>query len=244
MSVVSDPHERVRPWYLRDTGFRDLLTEEDRMAFMQVCPERPFPRGGTIFRAGEPAESLHVVARGQVKLVAHTASGEERILAVLGPEDFFGEAFLWEENHYRVDAVALTDAATCPMSRAQLMQLGLRAPTFVVGFLRIMATQVMACRTHLAWSNRPIRARVANIVADQVRRFGTPDGDDGWFRLETPLKHDEIASLASATRVSVTTAFGQLRTQGILEGSRGSYRAYLPGLADEAEGDEDDAGAR
>lgn len=225
---------------MRDTGFRDLISEQDRMAFMEVCPERPYRRGETIVRAGDPAESLHVVARGQVKLVTHTADGEERILAVCGPDDFFGEAFLWQANDYRVDAVALTEVATCPMSREQLMQLGLRAPTFVVGFLKIMATQVMACRSQIAWANRPIRVRVAQVLADQVRRFGREDGPDGWFVLETPLKHDEIASLTNATRVSVTTAFGELRKQGVLLGTRGSYRAFLPALAEVGEGDEGD----
>ena len=81
-------------WHVAGTGLVERVPPDDMRTFMQVCPERPYTRGGYVFHAGDPASHLHVVAKGRVKLVAPTADGRERILAVCGPGDFFGEAFV------------------------------------------------------------------------------------------------------------------------------------------------------
>ena len=65
-------------------------------------------------------------------------------------------------------------------------------------------------------------------------RYGA-DAGDGWVELVTELRHDDLAAMVSATRVSVTSAFASLRQAGVLEGTRGRYRLHLAGLADAAE---------
>jgi CRP-like cAMP-binding protein len=218
----------MRPWFIKDTGFSQKIAAEDKAVFMKICPDRRFPKGSTIFRSGDPATHLHVIADGQIKLVVPTASGNERILAICSPDDFIGEAFLREAERYRVDAVALTDAVTCPMSREQFMQLGLKAPNFIVGFAEILASHLFHCREQLLSAYDPIKLRVVKVLLEQAQRFGNSDGD--WHELKTELKHDEIAALISSTRVSVTMALTELREEGLVEGSRGHYRLFVPAL--------------
>ncbi|MFN2322344.1 MAG: Crp/Fnr family transcriptional regulator [Trueperaceae bacterium] len=222
-------------WWLRDTGFKQRVGAADLRTFMQVCPERAHPRGSTLFRAGDPATHLHVVASGQVKLVVPTPDGRERILAVVGPDDIFGEAFVGaEDDVYRLDAVALTDVVTCPMDQEQYRRLALHAPGFVVAFTRILADKVFACRDQLARVEAPIRARIATELLAHGTRYGS-DAGDGWVALDTELRHEDLAAMVSATRVSVTSAFASLRQAGVLAGTRGRYRLHLEGLADAAE---------
>ena len=225
--------EPGRGWHVRGTHFKERVPAVDMRTFMTVCPERPFPRGATIFRAGDPATHLHVVASGQVKLVVPTPEGRERILAVCGPEDFFGEAFVDDGDVYRVDAVALTDAATCPMDHEDYRRLSLHAPGFVLAFTQILAGKLSACRDQLARVEAPIRARVAELLLTQAQRFGENHGG-GWWALETELRHDDLAGMVPATRVSVTSAIASLRSAGVLEGTRGRYRLHLEGLAQAA----------
>jgi CRP/FNR family transcriptional regulator, cyclic AMP receptor protein len=225
--------DRGRGWHVRGTHFRERVPAPDMRTFMTVCPERPYRRGATIFRAGDPATHLHVVATGQVKLVVPTPDGRERILAVCGPEDFFGEAFVDDGDVYRVDAVALTDAATCPMDHEDYRRLSLHAPGFVLAFTQILAGKLFACRDQLARVEAPIRARVAELLLEQARRFGEDRGG-GWWTLDTELRHDDLAGMVPATRVSVTSAIASLRSAGMLEGTRGRYRLHLDGLAQAA----------
>ena len=222
-------------WWVRNTSFKQRVGEGDLRTFMQVCPERVYPRGSTLFRAGDPATHLHVVATGQVKLVVATPVGRERILAVVGPDDLFGEAFVGaDDDVYRLDAVALTDVVTCPMDQEQYRRLALHAPGFVLTFTRILADKVFACRDQLARVEAPIRSRVAAVLLEQGARFGT-DAGDGWVDLATELRHEDLAAMVSATRVSVTSAFASLRQVGVLQGTRGRYRLHLEGLTTAAE---------
>lgn len=220
----------IKPWFVKDTDFTQRVSEEDMMVFMQVCPDKRYAKTETIFFAGDRATDLHVVAQGQVKLVTPTASGSERILAILGPNDFFGEAFLSESANYRVDAVALTDVKTCPVSREQFTEMALKAPTFVLTFAEILASHLFECREQLSSSYAPVRDRVIKTLLDQAKRFGRPE-DGGWVSLSTQLKHEELASMITATRVSVSMAIAELRDDGLLEGTRGEYRLNADALS-------------
>mgnify|MGYP006273188241 FL=1 len=223
--------DELRPWFVPDTGFGERLDPNDKQAFMRVCPDKTYPAGTTIFREGDPAEHLHVVAMGRVKLVRPTPDGRERILAIAGPDDLIGEAFLREDARYRADAVALGDAVTCPMSRGQFQRLSLQAPTFALAFAEILAESLFRCRDQVSADYAPIKVRVAQTLLDQARRFGSEvEGDPDWLELETELRHEELASMIGATRVSVSTSVAELRRQGLLEGTRGRYRLHAPAI--------------
>lgn len=220
-----------RPWFVPDSGFGERLDPNDKAAFLRVCPDKTYPAGATIFREGDPAEHLHVVAKGRVKLVRPTPDGRERILAIAGPDDLIGEAFLREEARYRADAVALGDAVTCPMSRGQFQRLSLQAPTFALAFAELLAESLFRCRDQVSADYAPIKIRVAQTLLDQARRFGREvAGDPDWLELETELRHEEIASMIGATRVSVSTSVAELRREGLMEGTRGRYRLHAPAI--------------
>jgi CRP/FNR family cyclic AMP-dependent transcriptional regulator len=223
-------------WYLQETGFSERVGAEDMAFFMRVCPEHRYRQGEAIFHDGDRASHLHIIASGQVKLTVPTAKGQERILAVLGPDDFLGETFVRQAQRYRGDAIALTDVITCPMSRAQFLHLTLHAPDFVVTFAGILASGLLECQDQLGRSYDPVRLRVVKVLCDQARRFGAPEQESEWWRLETSLRHDEIAAMVSATRVATTMAISELRELGLLEGTRGCYRLNLPRLSELEQG--------
>jgi len=222
------------PFIVRNTRFSEVISRQDMDVFMRVCPERPYERGDSVFRAGDPAREMHVIARGQVKVTVATPEGDERILAICGPDDFIGDAFVADGAAYRADAVALTEVVTCPVSRDQFLQMSLKAPGFVLGVCEILSGHLFDCRAQLASGYDPVLVRVAKVLVDLAERFGER-GADGWVTLASNLKHEEIASMVSATRVSVTMAVGELRERGLLEGSRGTYRLHVPALTSMAE---------
>ena len=224
----------MKPWYLRNTDFSERVSESDMGIFRCVCPDKPYAKGDLIFHAGDRATDLHVIAKGQIKLVTPTASGSERILAICGPNDFIGEAFLNDSAHYRVDAVALTDVLSCPVSREQFLQMSLQAPSFVLTFAEILASHLFYCREQLSTSYAPVKVRVIKALVQQAERFGESQEGD-WVTLSTELKHEELASMITATRVSVSMAIAELRDEGVLEGTRGEYRLNMGAMRDQAE---------
>ena len=219
-----------KPYVIKNTGFSQRLSESDMSVFRRVCPDKHYAKGETIFYAGDPATDLHVIARGQVKLVTQDANGSERILVVCGVNDFIGEAFLTEASTYFVDAVALTDTVTCPVSRQQFLQMALHAPHFTLTFTEILASHLFHCREQLGHSYAPVKTRLVKTFLEQAERFGEPE-ESGWVKLETQLKHEELASMISATRVSVSMAIAELREAQLIVGTRGNYRIDVAALS-------------
>jgi len=54
----------------------------------------PFAASSTIFRQGDPSDSLFYLSRGKVKLSVTSEDGKEAIIAVLDGDEFFGEGCL------------------------------------------------------------------------------------------------------------------------------------------------------
>lgn len=218
----------MEPWFVKNTGFRERVASEDMAVFRRVCPKKAYPQGRVIFRSGDPATHLHVIVAGQVKLVTATGGGKERILAICGAEDFIGEAFL-SRDRYRMDAVALVDCVTCPMSREQFVRVTEETATFALAFTEILADHLAHCRSALGTSYDSVGVRVVKTLLVQLEHFGTPL-PDGWSVLALKLTQDELAAMVSATRVAVSNVFSELRGAHLVEGGRGQYRFDVAGL--------------
>lgn len=222
--------EMNRPWLTEKTGFPERLTPVDRALFRDICPPRHFSPNSCVFHAGDPASSLHLIDEGQVKLLLSTQGGKERILAVCGPGDLFGEAFLSGAQVYQASAVTATKAVVCAMSRPQFLELTKTSATFALVFAEMLADQLAGCRTLLGSGFDPVKLRVARVFTDHARRYGAALPEAGWYLLDTHLTHEAVAALVTATRVAVSKALAELRCTGLIAGGRGRYRVNAAGL--------------
>ena len=48
----------------------------------------------TVFSQGEPADAVFYIQKGKVKITVISTQGKEAVVAILGPDDFFGEGCL------------------------------------------------------------------------------------------------------------------------------------------------------
>lgn len=220
----------IQPWRTERTDFQRRLSPADGALFREVCPPRDHPKGSCLFHAGDPAGSLHLVDAGQVKLVLPTPEGRERILALCGPGEFFGEAFLSGAQVYQASAVTATEAVVCALSRRQFLELTGASATFALVFAEVLAEQLAGCRSLSGSGFDPVKLRVARVFADHAKRYGAALPAPGWYLLDTHLTHEAVAALVTATRVAVSKAVAELRRAGLLEGGRGRYRVDVAGL--------------
>jgi CRP/FNR family transcriptional regulator, cyclic AMP receptor protein len=63
----------------------------------------------SIFRQGQPADSLFYLRRGEVKLTVTSPQGKKAIVAILSAGEFFGEGCLAGQPLHMATAVAMTD---------------------------------------------------------------------------------------------------------------------------------------
>lgn len=78
---------------------------------------RRLSRGELVFRVGEPCHGFHVIVTGQVKLFLLSASGQEKVVAIMSDGQSFGEAVMFTDRPYFLSAQVLTDAVLLTVSK-------------------------------------------------------------------------------------------------------------------------------
>src|SRR5205814_10502251 len=53
-----------------------------------------YPKNEIIFAQGDPADAVFYIQKGKVKITVVSEQGKEAIVAILGPDEFFGEGSL------------------------------------------------------------------------------------------------------------------------------------------------------
>ena len=93
----------------------------------------------------------------------------------------------------------------------------------------ILATRLQDLQTRLEALDQPVQVRLAQVMLDLARRLGH-ETEPGIYELHVELRHEEIASLAQASRVSATQAISAWRQREIVVGTRGQYRVNAAAL--------------
>lgn len=220
----------AQAWAVRGARWSQQLTEQELHAVGAICPHRPYRRGDHVFRKGDPAAHLFVLLEGHVKLSTPSWLGAERVIHVCGPDDFFGENFLTKAECCAADAQVLSEhALICPISRDQFTAVAREVPSAVLAFAAALAHRNAELETKLGVMSQPVQARLAHVMIELARRLGTVH-EDGRHHLRVDLRHDELASLAGANRVSATHALSMWRKRELVSGTRGDYQVNVAGL--------------
>ncbi len=163
------------------------------------------PRGGTVYRQGDPADGLHILIDGKVKICRRAADGREQLLEIRGPGDVLGAVSVLDPGRRTATAMAVTVVCTAFLDRATLETWMVERPQIAQRLLRLMAGRLRAANSHLldvVFDDVP--ARVARELLRLARRFGSREGQH--WSVKHDLTQGEIAQLVGATRESVNKA--------------------------------------
>ena len=197
-----------------------LFTGVDERAMELVANAlrvRRFRRGEVIFHAGDPGDSLFIVASGSVKITVTAEDGAEpAILTTIGPGGFFGELALLDGAPRSATAAAVDAVETLVLRRD--------------AFDRLVDGEVALRHALLSALAREIRRLTAQVedlhFLDLPGRLARHllreiDGDDeqppaGEARLPWPYTQGELASMIGGSRQSVNRLLADFMDQGLL----------------------------
>jgi CRP-like cAMP-binding protein len=208
------------------TLFRALTTDE-RQGLAACLRRRHYAKGQIIFVQGDPGTTLYLIESGRVKIVLTSPEGKERVLAILGPHDFFGELALLDGEPRSADAVAQEACQLWLLQRAD--------------FLRYLETRPQVATMLLAALSRRLRrtnqvvqeaafldvpARLARLLLELAGEQGQTGAGDAMIAAR--LTQAELAGLIGATRESVNKWLGYYERQGLIRCQRGQIMVRQP----------------
>ena len=102
---------------LRNVPLFSVLPENQIGLLTSAVSRKSFPRGTTIIAAGDVTESLYVIISGRLKVMISDDEGREVILAILGPNEFFGEMGLIDDAPRSASVAALEACELLSLSK-------------------------------------------------------------------------------------------------------------------------------
>jgi uncharacterized membrane protein len=122
---------------------------------------RQLAAGDTLFKVGEPGESLYVVRSGEVELFIRDTAGQRIPLAMVGTGEVFGELALLDHSPRTATAIAMSDATLLELDRGDLLLLFERSPAAA---LRLLAAMGRMTRK----ADELLKTRVSRNVNEEV----------------------------------------------------------------------------
>lgn len=181
----------------------------------RLVPRR-FSAGQVLFHLGDPGGLLYIISRGKIKISYTTPDGQEVVLAILGPGDFFGELALLDDSPRSATAESLEPTETWTLHREDFIHYITENPAFALHVLQTLAQHIRRLNAQLAdifFLDLPGRlARTLLHLADQ---YGRKEGTG--TLIDLALTQTDLAEMTGATRVSINKALGRFRRSGWIE---------------------------
>jgi CRP-like cAMP-binding protein len=203
----------------------DGLTTEERRRVLAVCQRRRFARREVLFHEGDPADCLHLIAKGRVAVRCTTLSGATATMDVRGTGEVVGELALLPPSAPRsATVVALEPVETWSMSVATFTALRRQQPEVQDALLGMLARRSRRQAEQLMEAlYLPVELRVLRRLDELTRLYGTADAT-----VTIPLTQDDLAGLAGTTRETVNRVLNEQSDRGVVALARGRIMVLQP----------------
>jgi CRP-like cAMP-binding protein len=194
------------------------VSEADRRRIMQRCTRLRFPNGAFIFHAGEAGDSLHIIAKGKVAVLAGGRLGDALMVSILGVGDVFGElALVGEDQHRSATTQALEAVETMVLHRSDWEELRRDHASVDRFLIALLARQVSRLTYQLTEIIEvPAPQRVYRRIVALARLYGTE-----YRGGVIPVTQTQLASMAGVKLRVTNKVIADARNDRLLETGKG-----------------------
>ena len=178
-----------------------------------------YRKNKVVFSQGDPADAVFYVQKGKLKVTVVSDRGKEAVAAILGPDEFFGEACMAGQTLRLVTVSAMTDAVVVRIERPTMVRLIQEQPAFSQVFV-----------THLL--NRTIRVEadlIDQLFNSSERRLArlllllANYGNEGKLEpILAQISQETLAEMIGTTRSRVSFFMNRFRKLGFI-----SYNGHI-----------------
>ena len=156
------------PIMLAEVPIFSLLDQDERKTLVEFLERRQVKAGELIFRTGDHADALYVVAEGKVEMFVNDDGGHKISIQEIGPTEVVGEVSFMDGGPRTASAIALEPTSLLRFERDSLLTFVTRHPHAALDLLTILGKR-------LRLSDELLRHTVvqnSNIVEEARMTFG------------------------------------------------------------------------
>ncbi|HWC38509.1 MAG TPA: Crp/Fnr family transcriptional regulator [Acidimicrobiales bacterium] len=173
-------------------------------------------RNDVVFAQDDPAEELFIVRSGRIAIAQRSVDGRQTMVALMEPEDLFGDMPLFDGRPRSAEARALEPSQLVGVPYAPIRAVLAEQPELLWSVVSMLAGRLRATNAALADS---VFLDVPGRTAKRLLELAGPADE---FVL--PVTQEELAGLVGASRERVNKALAAFLRLGWLEQADRHYR--------------------
>ncbi|HET8901156.1 MAG TPA: DUF1003 domain-containing protein [Holophagaceae bacterium] len=123
---------------LTDLPLFASLRPKERALLAEAVDHRVLAGGETLFKAGDPGQSMFIVVSGEIEISVTDHAGQKIVLSTCGRGDAFGELAMLDEGPRSATATALEPSELLEVDRGDLLLLVKKKPEAALHLLGAM----------------------------------------------------------------------------------------------------------
>ena len=195
------------------------LDQNDMSPLIHAAHEKRLTHGEFFFLQGDPAEYMHILVQGSVKLSQCGPEGKQVLLRVIKPVQLFGLVAITPGNTYLVTAQAARDSATLYWNRNELKNYVSKVPQIALNAMNIMAEQLREIQERYSQATTQ---RVEQRLARTLIRLSAESGkgvQEG-ILIDHTLSRQDLAEMSGTTLYTVSRMLRQWHGQQLIIAGR------------------------
>jgi CRP/FNR family cyclic AMP-dependent transcriptional regulator len=172
-----------------------------------------------IFSQGDPADSVFYIQKGKLKVTVVSDRGKEAVAAILGADEFVGEACMAGQALRLVSVSAMTDAVVVRIEKFEMVRLIQEQPAFSQMFMTHILNRTIRVEADLIDqlfnSSERRLARLLLLLANYGNE-GKPEP------ILAQISQETLAEMIGTTRSRVSFFMNRFRKLGFI-----SYNGHI-----------------
>ena len=202
----------ARAEILRESLIFSSLSEGELAELSEIAVERRFKPGEFVFWDGDAPDWFYMVAEGTVKVLKHSSSGKEFLIAFFGSGEMFGEVAVFENKPYPASAQAMAEISVLAIRREDFLSFLAHRPEVSIRIMSVLGERL-----------RDAQGRLRDLVGERVeqRLARTLLMLSSKLGPSLPFTRQEIADMAGTTIETTIRVMSRLKDRGIIRSARG-----------------------
>jgi len=168
----------------------------------------------TIFRQGQPADSVYFLLRGKVRLGVAAHDGKEAIVATLGPGEFFGEGCLAGQPLRMATAISVGDCTLTKVKTPVMVRMLHEEPGFADMFVTHLLARIIRYEADLIDQMfNSSEKRLARMLL-LLSHFGKESKSE---TVVAGVNQEHLAQMVGTTRSRVNLFMNRFRERGFID---------------------------
>src|SRR4051812_14371231 len=206
----------LNPNILKNVPLFSSFTDHQLATLLPAVQHRRFPRGSYVIRAGEETDALYIILAGKAKVLIPDDDGNEVILSMIGPNEFFGEMGLLDDLPRSASVETLEPCEMLRITRSAFLACLKDNFDAALVIIRNLVKRLReADRKIESLALIDVYGRVARLLIEMAQQ----QTDGQWIIEKAPPKQ-EIARMIGASREMVSRVVKDLHDKGVIRAEK------------------------